>query len=222
MSALGLLLFAGLGMNGGNCNVNVPGGSTGNTGNTGSTGNVANVVILAGDHVKGDANAKVTVVEYGDFECPFCGRFSRQEFPTIQQQFIDTGMVRWVFRHFPLRNIHPRAEPAARASECANDQGMFFPYHDLLYGTVTPGTGDVILTDDQLRQHAQTLGMDLTAFDACFPPGNAKAARVQTDVNSGTALGITATPTFFVNGEQVTGFQTAQELGEVINRHLSD
>lgn len=209
-----ILLSVAMGMNGSDCNVD-PGGGGGGGGGTN------NIILLASDHIMGAANAPVVVVEYSDFQCPFCGRFARQEFHKLKTNYIDTGKIRFVFRHFPLRNIHNRAEAAARATECASDQGKFFEYHDLVFQTLAPGTSNTVLTDEQLRLHAQTLGLDLAAFDACFPPGDGKAARVQQDVNSGTALGITGTPTFFVNGQRVNGFQTAEQLGVIIDQKLN-
>lgn len=199
--------------------VGAPGSGTG----TASGGTVLSEKppITADDHILGDVNAPITVIEYADFECPFCGRFARTEFNTIKANYIDTGKVRWVYRHFPLRNIHARAEASARASECANDQSSFYPYSDLTFGTVD-GSNATILTDAQLQQHAATLGLNTATFNACFPSGDSKAARVQQDVDSGTALGLTGTPTFFVENERFSGFQTATELGAVIDRRLNN
>lgn len=215
----GLLVIGfATGSTGTNCNtVPGPGGNGGGGGNNGGTA----PTILASDHILGSNSAKVTVVEYSDFECPFCGRFARSEYPTLKTSYIDTGKVRWVMRHFPLRNIHARAEPAARASECASDQNAFFEYHDLVFNT-TDGSSNVILTDQQLAQHAVTLNLNTTDFNNCFPPGDGKAARVQQDVNSGTALGITGTPTFFVNDRMVSGFKTAAQLGAIIDQELAE
>ncbi|HKQ47213.1 MAG TPA: DsbA family protein [Phycisphaerae bacterium] len=190
-------------------------------GNTGGNVDGEKPPLNANDHILGDVNAPVTVIEYADFQCPFCGTFARTEFDTIKANYIDTGRVRWVFRHFPLRNIHDRAEPSARASECAADQGSFYPYLELTFATVN-GSNAAILTDSQLQQHAATLGLDTTQFNACFPPGDSKAARVQQDFDSGVALGLTGTPTFFVENERFTGFQTAAQLSAVIERHLNN
>lgn len=214
------LLLVGMGQSGGFCGTNNNGGGNNGGGNNGGGNNSGNTInLLANDHIMGNANATVVVVEYSDFQCPFCGRFARQEFDTIKQNYIDTGKIRFVFRHFPLRNIHNRAEAAARATECANDQGQFFAYHDLVFHT-TDANG-TILTDTQLQAHAATLGMDTTTFNSCFPPGDSKSARVQQDVNSGTALTITGTPTFFINGQRLTGFQTAAQLATVIDQKLA-
>ncbi len=202
-------LFVAAGMNGSDCE-ETPVPCTGDGGGT-----AGGPEVLSDDHVLGDADAPVTVFEYGDFQCPFCGAWARSEFLTFELNYIDTGKVRYVFRHFPLRSIHPRAESAARASECADDQGSFFPYHDAIYADQND------LSDANLGDHADALGLDRTQFDACFP-GTTKANRVQRDVNSGMALGVTATPTFFVNGERVSGFQTAEQLGEVVDRKINE
>lgn len=173
-------------------------------------------VVLPTDHVLGDPAAPVTVVEYGDYQCPFCGAFARSEFPTLKRQYIDTGRIRFVYRHFPLRTpgkIHDRAEQAARAAECASDRGAFFEYHE----QVTANQSD--LSDEALRRYATNVGLSRPAFDACLA-GGAKASRIQQDVASAAALNVAATPTFFVNEERITGFQTAEELGAIIDRRL--
>lgn len=90
------------------------------------------VVLNPDDHVLGDMNAKVTLIEYSDFQCPFCDKFFRETYPLLKKEYVDTGKVRLVYRHFPL-SFHPLAEPAARASECANEQGKFWEMHDGIF-----------------------------------------------------------------------------------------
>ena len=199
--------------------VGAPGTNTGGT----TGGNVLSEKppLTADDHILGDVNAPITIIEYSEFQCPYCGRFSREEFDTLKANYIDTGLVRFVYRQFPLRNIHDRAEPAARASECAADQDKFFEYVELTFATID-GNNATILTDSQLQQHAVTLGLNTTQFNGCFPPGDSKAAKVQQDFDSGVALGLTGTPTFFVENERYIGFQTAEQLGAVIDRLLQN
>lgn len=199
--------------------VGAPGSNTGNPSNGGTV--VDKPPLTADDHILGDVNAPVTIIEYADFQCPFCGTFARNEFATIKANYIDTGRVRWIYRHFPLSNIHDRAEPSARASECAADQGSFYPYVELTFATVN-GSSATILTDSQLQQHADTLGLNTTQFNACFPPADSKAAKVQQDFDSGVALGLTGTPCFFVENERYTGFQSAAQLSAVIDRFLGN
>lgn len=173
------------------------------------------LTITAQDHVLGNPAARITVIEYGDFQCPVCGAFFAQTYPTIKADFIDTGKVRWVFRQFPLRQYHPRAEAAARASECAAQQGKFFEYGDLLFAN------QLALSDDDLRAYAAQAGLDLAQFDACLASGETAAA-VQEDVDSGLALGVSATPTFFINGTRVAGFRTATQFAALLDPALSD
>jgi len=170
--------------------------------------------MLPTDHVIGDADAKVTIFEYFDYQEPFCGAFARSEFPTLRTQYVHTGLVRWVFRHYPGAN-NARARPAAEAAECAADQGSFMDYHDLLF---TDGSD---LSDAEFGEHADTLGLDRTEFDACIA-GTSKANRIEQDVTSGNALGAPTVPTFFVNGDMISGFRTAEQLGKAIDRKLNE
>jgi protein-disulfide isomerase len=181
-------------------------------------GSTARAVILESDHVLGEASAPLTIVEYENYQSTSCGRFTRQEFQTIKEQYIDTGLVRWVFRHFPQSSLS-RSQPAAEAAECASDQGFFLEYRDLVYEK-TDASGNTILTDDQLRKHAETLGMDLTTYDDCAS-GNGKTARIDQDVNSGTAFGVSTLPAFLIDDEIVAGFTTAEDLSRTIDRHLN-
>ena len=152
--------------------------------------------VIAADHVLGDATAPVLVFEYSDLQCPFCGAFDRNQFPMLMTDYIDTGKVRYVYRHFPLTNIHPDADRASEASECASDQDMFFEFVKEVFSDATRQQS---MSAAVLRTIADEAGLDLTAYDACIAAA-AKGPRVDQDVNSGTALGVTGTPTFFVNG----------------------
>ncbi|UCD02943.1 MAG: DsbA family protein, partial [Candidatus Aenigmatarchaeota archaeon] len=116
-----------------------------------------------GDYVKGDENAPVTIIEYSDFECPFCARFWEQTLPEIEENYIKTGKVKLIYRDFPL-GFHANAQKAAEASECAGEQGKFWEYHDVLYDTRALSVSD-------LKQHAKDLGLDSTKFDSCLDSG---------------------------------------------------
>lgn len=157
----------------------------------------------------------VTVIEYGDLQCPVCGRFARDTYPTIKAEYIDTGKVKWVFRHFPLRTIHPRAEAAAQASECASAQGRFFEFIDLVQ------LGQPALSDDDFRNYATQLQLDVDAFSACVADGS-QAVRVQRDVDTGEAAGVSGTPTFFIDGQKVVGFQTVDQMRTLLNAALGN
>jgi protein-disulfide isomerase len=142
------------------------------------------------DHVAGPEDAPVTLVEYGDYECPHCGRAH----PIVQQVRKAMGAeLRFAFRHFPLREIHPHAERAAEAAEAADAQGKFWPMHDLLF------THQDALEDSDLLAYASTLGLDVDQFKAELESG-VHAARVRRDFRSGVRSGVNGTPTFFING----------------------
>ncbi|HEY6066294.1 MAG TPA: DsbA family protein, partial [Thermoanaerobaculia bacterium] len=142
------------------------------------------------DHVAGPEDAPVTLVEYGDYECPHCGR----AFPIVREIQEAMGAdLRFVFRHFPLSQIHPRAEKSAEAAEAAGAQGNFWGMHDLLF--THPGA----LEDDDLLGYASALGLDVDRFAAELESG-VHAARVRRDFRSGVRSGVNGTPTFFVNG----------------------
>ncbi|MBP9760825.1 MAG: thioredoxin domain-containing protein [Candidatus Magasanikbacteria bacterium] len=148
------------------------------------------------DHIRGDKNAPVTIIEYSDFECPFCSRFT----PTIDQVLNDyDGEVRVVYRHFPLRSIHPQAAPAALAAECAAEQGKFWEYHDELF------KNQASLTPALYTQLATQLGLNVSKFDSCVS-SNKYASRVQADETDAQNAGGQGTPYSVVvgpNGETV-------------------
>jgi len=137
------------------------------------------------DHILGDKNAKVTIVEFSDAECPFCSRFH----PTMQQVMADyDGDVRWIFRHFPLESIHPTARKLAVASECAAQQGKFWEFTDQLYERQGSFSADTVI-----KGLAKELGLNASKFDSCFD-GRETDNLVQDDLNAATAAGCTGTP----------------------------
>jgi protein-disulfide isomerase len=130
------------------------------------------------------------MVAFSDFECPFCGRFAREILPEIKAKYIDTGKIRFFFRHLPLAGIHPRAVPAAEAAECAARQGRFWDFHDQLF------TDPKKLQDADLAAHARTVRLDQTEFSACRKGQSSK--RVQEDANLAVSLQLNATPVFLL------------------------
>ncbi|GMU80490.1 MAG: hypothetical protein AMXMBFR47_03610 [Planctomycetota bacterium] len=166
------------------------------------------------DHIKSVGAPAVTVIEYGDFQCPVCARFFSETYPTILSEYVETGKVRWVYRHFPLRAVHPDAEAASQATECAGDEA-FWDFHDTLYANQDD------LSRDALVEYATARGLDADAFTACLDRGDS-AARVQTDVDSGITLGVSGTPTFFVNGTRVAGFRTVEQFREILDQALAE
>lgn len=154
--------------------------------------------ITEDDHVRGDASAKVTLVEFSDFECPFCEKFT----PTVEQIMKEyAGKVRLVYKHFPLSNIHPNAQKAAEASECASEQGKFWEYYNVLFKN-QPGGFSI----DKFKAWAGELKLNTTQFNACLDSSK-YATKVKVDAAEGTAKGVTGTPATFINGALVSGNQ---------------
>lgn len=162
-------------------------------------------------HATGNLNSPVTVVEFGDFECPMCGLAQK----TVEQMLKDYGdKVRFVFRQYPLVDAHHQAEKAAEASECAAEQGKFWQAEDLLYQKQSD------LSVDALKSYAQQLGLDTGKFDECLSSGKMKD-RVQQDIADGKAVGVAGTPTFFVGHEKIVGPPKYAELSELLDRQLA-
>jgi protein-disulfide isomerase len=161
--------------------------------------------------VRGAADAPVTIVEFSDFECPFC----KQAHPTLKQLLERyPGKVRLAYRDFPLDSIHPQARRAAEAARCAQDQGKFWEYHDVLF-TQSPQ-----LALEDLRRYAGQVGLDVTKFDGCLSAGVHKAT-VQRDLDEGNRLGITGTPAFFINGRTLSGAQPLDAFTRLIDQELA-
>ena len=159
---------------------------------------------------RGPRQAPVTIVEFSDFQCPYC----RAVVPTLKQLTARYGdRVRWVFRDFPIEAIHPQAPVAHEAARCAGDQDKFWPYHDVLFGRTDLGI-------DALKQYAVEVGLDTGAFAKCLEEGRHRAA-VAADVQAGSQLGVTGTPTFFVNGRPLVGNLPLSEFQRVIERELA-
>lgn len=149
------------------------------------------------DHIRGNKNAKVTLIEYSDFECPFC----LQHGDTLNQLLAAyPNDVRVVYRHFPLTGLHPEAQKAAEASECAADQGKFWEMHDAIFQANADGTMSV----NAWKKIAGTLQLDTNAFSNCLDSGE-KASVVATHQNDGANAGIAGTPGTFVNGQLIEG-----------------
>lgn len=157
------------------------------------------------DHVRGPAEAPVTLVEYGDFECPFCGRAE----PVVRELLADFGDLRYVWRHLPLSDVHPHAEVAAEASEAAAAQGSFWEMHDLLL----EHQGE--LTARDLRRYAEQLGLDLARYEEELRR-RSHAPRVEGDVDSADLSGVTGTPTFFVNERRHDGAYDIDTLSAAV------
>ena len=157
------------------------------------------------DHVRGPDEAPVTVVEYGDFECPYCGRAE----PAVRELLREFGDVRYVWRHLPLTDVHPRAQAAAEAAEAAAEQGAFWEMHDLLLDRQ-----DELKASDLLR-HAEELGLDVERFESDLQR-HAGGERIAEDVDSADLSGVSGTPTFFINERRHHGAYDIDTLSAAV------
>jgi protein-disulfide isomerase len=145
----------------------------------------------AGNAVKGAATAKVALVEFSDYECPFCARYTRDTLPQLMRDYIDTGKVKYIFRNLPLESIHSSALRAAVAAECAGEQGKYWELHDQLFANQTA------LGASAIANYARTAGLDTTRFQACVS-SDRHTARIKRDQADAQNAGAGSTPTIFV------------------------
>lgn len=168
-------------------------------------------VATSGAPVRGASTASVTIVEFSDFHCPFCRRIQ----PVLDEVRAKYGdKIRMVYRDFPLDSLHPQARAASEAASCAHEQGKFWEFHDKLF----KNNSDV--SQARLDQFAREVGMDVRAFEACRGAGTYKNS-IQASVQEGTKLGITGTPTFFINGRMLVGAQPLEAFVRVIDEELA-
>jgi len=169
--------------------------------------------LMDDDAVKGDKDAPVTIIEFSDYECPFCARFYSQTYLQIKSQYIDTGKVKLVFRDFPL-SFHRQAQKAAEAAECAGDQGRYYDMHDKLFEEGVKGGVPTF------RSYAKDLGLDTEEFNKCLDSGK-HASEVRKDMADGSAAGIRGTPGFIINGQVVSGAQPFNVFKQIIDAELA-
>lgn len=169
---------------------------------------------------RGDPDAPVVVVEYSDYQCPFCWRHFQETMPQLQE-YIDAGQVRYVFKDYPIRRIHPEAQKAHEAARCAREQGgddTYWEMHDLIFASQNEWSGNP-KSVDALKRLAAGAGLDSTAFDACLDEGRYEAV-VSADLAEGGGLGISGTPTFFINGQRLVGAQPFSVFEQAIEAAL--
>jgi protein-disulfide isomerase len=177
-------------------------------------------VSVSGGYVIGRADAPVTLVQFTDYQCPYCARFFRNALPTLREQYIDSGKLKMIVRDLPLE-FHEHAAAAAHATRCAGEQGKFMAMHDVLY------TNAAKLDPVNFSGYAGAAGLDTKAFDACMKDGRYHEA-IAAEARETQALGITGTPTFVlgrerdgkVKGQQILGAQPATVFAAEINRLL--
>jgi len=167
-------------------------------------------VPLTGAPSKGPEYATVTIVKFEDYQCPFC----KQVQPIITELLSRyNGKIRLVHKDLPLDSIHPQARQAAEAARCADEQDKFWSYHDILYANSPKAS------QENLESYAREAGLDVNAFERCLGSGKFKAG-VQRDLMDGAQLGVTGTPTFFINGREISGNQPLEIFGAIIAEEL--
>jgi protein-disulfide isomerase len=168
-------------------------------------------LVTVGAPFQGTENAPITIVKFEDFQCPFCKQ-AQAVFTTVLSRY--NGKVRLVHKDMPLDSIHPAARLASEAARCAQDGGKFWQFHDKLYEHAPKHT------IDELRSYAKEVGLKQSTFAECLSSGKFKAA-IQKDVSEGAQLGITGTPTFFINGRELSGVQSFEAISQIIEEELA-
>lgn len=182
-------------------------------------GNVRVDVSVDDDPSLGNKNAKVTVIEFSDYQCPFCRIFWKESLNQLKKEYIDTGKVSFVYRDYPL-SFHPMAEPSAQAAECAGDQDKYWEMHDKIFGEEDKlGQGTVTYTVQDLKLWASQIGLNPVKFNQCLDSGKYKE-EVQKDFNDGTSAGVSGTPSIFINGRLIVGAQPYQSFKAIIEEEL--
>lgn len=163
--------------------------------NPADQGGKVEVAVNDQDNIRGNKNAPITIVEFSDYQCPFCARF-HETMLTVMKNYPDK--VRWVFKHFPLDSIHPYARKAAEAAECAGEQNKFWEYTDNIYAN------QASLNTDYLSVAAKQAGLNINKFDSCLASGKF-SNKVNADFQQGQNIGVRGTPGNFINGQSLPG-----------------
>lgn len=178
----------------------------------------------------GNENAKVQVYEFSDFQCPFCRKFYTDSFAQLEQEYIETGKILFVYKDFPLEQIHPAANLAAQYSECANEQGKWNDLHKAIFegqNVLDGGTvrSTVSFGETELNGWAQSAGLDMNTLDACVSSGK-YASDVQSDMQQGVKSGVTGTPSFAIGNPEkgytlIIGAQPYSVIKQTIDQYLA-
>ena len=164
----------------------------------------------------GNADAKVTLIEFGDYQCPFCGRLFKETEPQIREQYLKTNQAKMAWRDFAF--LGEESYWAAEAARCANDQGQFWQFHDYLFNHQN-GENQGAFTKDKLKGFASQLGLDQNQFNSCLD-GDKYLQAVKDDTDAGKAAGVNSTPSVFVNGENIVGAQPFSVFKSAIDKYL--
>ena len=168
-------------------------------------------------HILGDENAPVTIVEWADYQCPFCGDFARTVQSQMVEEFVNTGQVKFEFRDFAF--LGDESTAAAGAAWCAGDQNKFGEFHDTLFSN-QDGENEGAFSNERLLDMGTQLGLDATAFENCIAR-NTYESQITASLDEGDTAGVTSTPTFFINGEKVVGIDGYDDLRERIEAALN-
>ncbi|MFH1508762.1 MAG: DsbA family protein [bacterium] len=171
------------------------------------------------DYVLGDADAPVTMIEFSDYQCPYCERHFSQTTPEIKKNYVDTGKVKLIFRDFPL-SFHPNAFPAATAANCAGEQGEYWNMHDALFESQADWT-ELADPNTEYKKLASNLGLNTSEFATCLESGD-QEAEIEKDFKDGQVAGVKGTPAFFINGEFISGAQPYANFSAVIDKYLAN
>lgn len=188
----------------------------------GDTQQIAGVVNVSADDdaTLGNPDAPVTIIEFSDFQCPFCRKFWSETLPQIKKDYLVTGKAKFVYRDFPLAQIHLGATPAAEGAECAKEQSKFWEMHDVIFEEQEKqGSGTVQFTADDVKKWAAKIGLNTSKFNQCLDSGKYKQ-EVDKDIADGSAAGVTGTPAIFVNGRLIVGAQPFAAFKAVIDEEL--
>lgn len=166
---------------------------------------------------QGNKDALITIVEFVDYQCPFCKRAFEQTYPELKQQYVDTGKVRWLMRDLPL-SIHSNAPAAALSARCAGEQDKYWQMHDQLFAKQDEWS-NLANPDDKLGQYVAQLGLNIGQFRQCYA-GKKYEAQVKADEELAGKVGATGTPTFFINGQTLVGAQPLSAFTKVIEAEL--
>lgn len=199
---------------------NNPGSQLGLVGNNPGGEQLKKVeVSVDDDPMLGRKNAPVTIIEFSDFQCPFCRTFWNETLSLLKSNYIDTGKARFVYRDFPL-SFHPSAHAAAEAGECADEQGKYWPMHDKIFSEQNKlGQGTVEFSVADLKKWAAAVGLNAGNFNQCLDSGKYRA-EVDKDIADGSAAGVGGTPAFFINGRSVVGAQPFSAFQQAIEAAL--
>lgn len=168
--------------------------------------------------VKGEDGAPVKIVEFTDYQCPFCGRYTNETYPSIVEKYVDTGKVQYILRDLPL-SFHPNAKPAALATRCAGDQGKYWEMHDLIFKNQEEWSeGDA---KSVFAGYAAEIGLNVNEYNQCYD-GDTHAEVIDADTALASTVGATGTPTFFINGKKLVGAQPLSAFEAVIEEALGN